>query len=131
MIRKFVEARGARRRRGRAWGTGSPSREFLYVDDAARALLLAAERYDSSEPVNIGTGQETTHPRPRRDDRRGHGLSRARSSGTRAAPTASRRRCLDVSRAEREFGFEAEVPLDEGLRRTIEFFREQYTAAAR
>ena len=67
MVRKYVEARARRAREVVLWGTGEPTREFLYVDDAARALVLAAERYDSSEPVNIGTGERDADPRPRRD----------------------------------------------------------------
>ena len=92
------------------WGTGKPSREFLYVDDAARALLLAAERLDGSDPVNIGTGIETSIRDAGGDDRAARRATRARSCGTRRGPTASRRRYLDVSRARELMGFEARRP---------------------
>jgi GDP-L-fucose synthase len=130
MIRKFVDAIEEGRPEVVLWGTGKPSREFLYVDDAARAMLLMTERYDSSEPVNIGSGQETTI----RD------LAETIAAATgfegtitwdASRPDGQPRRALDVSRAEREFGFRAEVPLDEGLARTVRFYRAQYAAAAR
>jgi GDP-L-fucose synthase len=130
MIRKFVDAVEEGRPEVVLWGTGKPSREFLYVDDAARAMLLMAERYDSSEPVNIGSGQETTI----RD------LAETIAAATgfegmitwdASRPDGQPRRALDVSRAERAFGFRAEVPLDEGLARTVRFYRAQYAAAAR
>jgi GDP-L-fucose synthase len=104
------------------WGTGEPTREFLYVDDAARALLLCAERLDISDPVNIGTGTET-----------GIGdLAEAISGLTgyegktvwdASRPDGQPKRYLDVTRARELIGFEAEMPLEEGLRRTIDSFR--------
>ena len=111
------------------WGTGEPSREFLYVDDAARALLLAAERLAVSDPVNIGTGSETTHPRPGRDDRAARRL-RGRDGLGRVAPRRPAAAFLDVSRARELIGFEAQVPLEDGLRETIESFRAQHVAAS-
>ena len=72
------------------WGDGSPTREFLYVEDAAEGMVLAAERYDSSEPVNLGSGERDLDPRPRRARSRRRPASRAASSGTPASPTASR-----------------------------------------
>ncbi|MEX2195783.1 MAG: GDP-L-fucose synthase [Thermoleophilaceae bacterium] len=128
MIRKFVEAVDAGEREVTLWGTGNPSREFLYVDDAARALLLAAERLDTSEPVNVGTGRETKI--------RDLALAIAGIAGydgelvwDASRPDGQPTRYLDVSRARELMGFEAEVPLEEGLRRTVESFREQRTAA--
>ena len=122
MIRKFVEAVERDRDEVVLWGTGSPTREFLYVDDAARALLLAAERLDTSEPVNVGTGRET----PIRD----LAETIARLSGfegdlrwDRSRPDGQPARYLDVSRARDLIGFEAEVSLVQGLERTIEAFR--------
>jgi GDP-L-fucose synthase len=123
MVHKYVAAAERGEDRVTLWGTGSPSREFLYVDDAARALLLAAERYDSSEPVNVGTGIET----------RIRDLAETISELTGfqgetvwddSRPDGQPTRYLDVSRARERFGFEAEVPLEDGLRRTIESFRE-------
>jgi GDP-L-fucose synthase len=104
------------------WGTGEPTREFLYVDDAARALILCAERLDVSEPVNIGTGTET----------RIRDLAEMISELTgyegktvwdSSRPDGQPKRYLDTTRAKELIGFEAEMPLEEGLRRTIESFR--------
>ena len=104
------------------WGTGEPTREFLYVDDAARALLLCAERLDASEPVNIGTGTET-----RIRDLAETICELAGFEGETvwdaSRPDGQPKRYLDVTRARELIGFEAEMPLDEGLRRTIESFR--------
>jgi GDP-L-fucose synthase len=129
MIRKFVEAHDRGDEPVDLWGTGSASREFLYVDDAARALLLAAERLDRSDPVNVGTGVETRI----RDlaelirELAGHeGEVRWDPSKPDGQPT----RYLDTTRAREWFGFEAEMPLREGLRRTIESFREHHAMAA-
>ena len=129
MIRKFVEAHDRGDEPVDLWGTGSASREFLYVDDAARALLLAAERLDRSEPVNVGTGVET-RIRDLADTIRdlvGHeGEVRWDPSKPDGQPT----RYLDVTRAREWMGFEATTPLREGLRRTIESFREHHAMAA-
>jgi GDP-L-fucose synthase len=122
LIRKFVEAKESGSNKVTVWGTGKPSREFLYVDDAARALVLAAEHLDHSDPVNIGTGVET----PIRD------LAEiicelVEFSGDivwdHSQPDGQPTRYLDVTRARDWLGFEAEVELREGLRRTIESFR--------
>ena len=130
MIRKFVEARDAGHEEVVLWGTGEPSREFLYVDDAARALILAAERLGTSEPVNVGTGVETRI----RDlaaiirSLTGH-EGEARWDASR--PDGQPARYLDVSRARELMGFEAEMPLEEGLRRTIQSFEAHPAAATR
>jgi GDP-L-fucose synthase len=129
MIRKFVEAADSGESEVVLWGTGKPSREFLYVDDAARALILMAERYDSSEPVNVGTGRETTIRE----------LAETVASATgfdgeivwdSSRPDGQPRRALDVSRAKERFGFEAEVSLGEGLRETVAFYRQQLATAS-
>ncbi len=91
MIRKFVEAVDAGRREVVLWGTGKPSREFLYVDDAARALLLAAERLETLRAGERGHRPRDQDRRPRRDAAADHRATRARSSGTPHAPTASPR----------------------------------------
>jgi GDP-L-fucose synthase len=104
------------------WGDGSPTREFLHVDDAARGLVLAGERYDNAEPVNLGTGVEITIGDLARkiaalcefDGELRWDTSR---------PNGQPRRCLDVSRARERFGFVAEVDLDDGLARTVEWYR--------
>jgi GDP-L-fucose synthase len=125
MIRKFVEAHDRGDDSVTLWGTGSPSREFLYVDDAARAMILAAERLDTSVPVNIGTGVET----------RIRDLAETIKSITgfegelvwdSSRPDGQPSRYLDVSRARELMGFEAQVPLEHGLRRTVEDFRAQH-----
>ena len=110
------------------WGTGKPSREFLYVDDAARALLLAAERLDVSDPVNIGTGVETRIRDLAEMIERLVGFEGETVWDT-SRPDGQPTRYLDVSRARDLIGFEAEVTLEEGLERTTAAFREQ--AAAR
>lgn len=124
MIRKFVEAVDGGSGEVVLWGTGNPSREFLYVDDAARALLLAAERLDTSEPVNVGTGQETKIADLAAMIRGITGYEGEVVWDT-SRPDGQPTRYLDVSRARELMGFEAEVPLDEGLRRTVDSFRAQ------
>jgi GDP-L-fucose synthase len=129
MIRKFVEAHDRDDEPVTLWGTGSASREFLYVDDAARALLLAAEHLDRSDPVNVGTGVET----------RIRGLAEliqelVGHSGEviwdATKPDGQPTRYLDVTRAGEWLGFEARTPLRVGLERTIESFRNQASQVA-
>jgi GDP-L-fucose synthase len=104
------------------WGTGEPSREFLYVDDAARALLLCAEKLDVSEPINIGTGTETRIRDLAETISRLTGYE-GKTVWDTSRPDGQPKRYLDVTRAKQLIGFEAEMPLEEGLRRTIESFR--------
>lgn len=124
MIRKFHEARESRAPQVIMWGSGSPSREFLYVDDAARALLLAAERLETSAPVNIGTGIETrirdlANTIARLSDYEGEIVWDP------SKPDGQPTRCLDVTRARELMGFEAQVELEEGLAQTVEWFRSE------
>jgi GDP-L-fucose synthase len=121
MIRKFVEAGERGEREVVLWGTGNPTREFLYVDDAARALLLAAERLDTPQPVNIGVGKETRIADLAEMVRNLSGFGGEIVWDT-SRPDGQPARYLDVSRARELIGFEAEVPLEDGLRRTIESF---------
>lgn len=123
MVRRYVEAGESGEDEVVLWGTGKPSREFLYVDDAARGLLLAAERYDSSDPVNIGTGIETSIRDLAEQTAQLAGFT-GRTVWDSSRPDGQPQRYLDVSRARSRFGFEAAVPLREGLRRTIGSFRE-------
>ena len=122
LIRKFVEAVDEGRESVEVWGTGAASREFLYVEDAAEGIVLAAERYDKPEPVNLGAGFEITI----RDlagliaDLVGF-TGEIVWDGTK--PDGQPRRCLDVSRAEREFGFRARTGFEDGLRKTVEWYR--------
>jgi GDP-L-fucose synthase len=122
MIHKYVVAVERGEPEVVLWGTGEPSREFLYVDDAARALLLCAERLDTSEPVNVGTGTETRIRDLAESISKLTGFDGETTWDT-SRPDGQPKRYLDVSRARKLVGFEAEMPLDEGLRRTIESFR--------
>jgi GDP-L-fucose synthase len=128
LTRKFVEAKERGDDAVTVWGTGKPSREFLFVDDAARALILAAERLDTSQPVNIGTGVET---RIRDLADIIHRLSGFEGEivWDSSYPDGQPTRYLDVSRARELIGFEAETPLEVGLQQTIESFRAGQTAA--
>ncbi|HEY5118681.1 MAG TPA: GDP-L-fucose synthase, partial [Anaerolineales bacterium] len=103
------------------WGDGSPTREFLYIEDAARGILMATERYDGDQPVNLGSGQEISirdlvGTMARLLDYKG------KIVWDTTKPNGQPRRLLDVSRAREKFGFGAEVKLEEGLRRTIEWY---------
>jgi GDP-L-fucose synthase len=129
MIRKFEEARERGDTEVTLWGTGSPSREFLYVDDAARALILSAERLDTSAPVNIGTGVETKIRDLAGLIQRLSGFEGEVVWDT-SRPDGQPTRYLDVSRARELIGFEAATPLEDGLRSTIESFRAQQAQAA-
>ena len=129
LIRKFVEARDAGTGKVVLWGSGEPTREFLYVDDAARALLLAAERLETSEPVNIGTGQETRIRDLAETIRRLTGFD-GDVVWDASKPDGQPARYLDVSRARELLDFEAEVSLDEGLLRTIESFERDRPVSA-
>ncbi len=121
LIKKVYDAKKAGVSFIEAWGTGNASREFLYVDDAAEGIVAATERYDRPEPVNLGAGMEITikdltETICRLMDYRGE----VRWDATK--PDGQPRRMLDVSRAEREFGFKAKVSFEEGLRKTIEWY---------
>jgi GDP-L-fucose synthase len=122
MIRKFIEAGESGSEEVVLWGTGSPSREFLYVEDAARGLLLAAEYLDSSEPVNLGTGRETTLEDLAQTIAALTGF-RGEIRWDPSHPDGQPSRRLDVSRARDWLGFVAETPLEDGLRETIASFR--------
>jgi GDP-L-fucose synthase len=121
LIRKFVEAREAGADHVDAWGTGEASREFLYVEDAARGIVLATERYEGADPVNLGTGREIRIRELAEKIRALVGFE-GEIRWDQGQPDGQPRRCLDVSRAA-AFGFRAETSFDEGLRRTIEWYR--------
>jgi len=121
LIRKCVEARDRGERQLDVWGTGQASREFLYVEDAAEGIALATEKYDRSDPVNLGAGFEIKI--------KDLVALIARLTGFRGEivfdptkPDGQPRRCLDTSRAEREFGFKARTPFEEGLKKTIAWY---------
>jgi GDP-L-fucose synthase len=129
MIRKFVEAKAGGVERVEMWGDGSPSREFLYVDDCARGLVDAAERYDGVEPVNLGCGQEITMRALAAKIGEKVGFSGAIHWNT-SRPNGQPRRMLDVSRARLSFGFEATTSLDAGLDTTIAWFSQNHSRPA-
>jgi GDP-L-fucose synthase len=121
LIRKCIEAKERGDKQITAWGTGSASREFLYVEDCAEGLIRSMEKYDSPEPMNLGSGREITI----RD------LTNlvARLSGFEgqivwdpSKPDGQPRRCLDVTRAKQMIGFTADTSLEDGLRKTIEWY---------
>jgi GDP-L-fucose synthase len=121
LIRKCLEARQRGDAAVTCWGTGRASREFLYVEDCAEGVLLAAERYDGAEPVNLGAGSEITI---RELVTAIAGLTgfTGEIRWSPEYPDGQPRRCLDTSRAEKEFGFRATTPLADGLRRTIAWY---------
>jgi len=122
LIRKFVEAKERGDDHIMAWGDGSPTREFLFVEDAAEGIVLAAERYNASEPVNLGSAfeisiKDLTETIARVVGFEGHVLWDV------SKPNGQPRRKLDVQRAEDCFGFEAHTPFFDGLRRTVSWYR--------
>jgi len=124
MIRKIEQAVTRGEPEVELWGDGSPTREFLYVDDAAEALLLAAERYDQSEPMNLGSGHEISISDLATTIARLMGY-RGRFRYDTSKPNGQPRRGLDVSRAKKALGWTAGTPLQDGLRRTIDWWRSQ------
>ncbi|MGK2877381.1 MAG: GDP-L-fucose synthase family protein [Solirubrobacterales bacterium] len=123
MIRKFEEAVEFGATSVELWGDGTPSREFLYVDDAARGILLATERYDDQDPVNLGAGFEITIKDLATQISEIVGFDGELVWDT-SKPGGQPRRMLDTTRAKERFGFEAEVQFDAGLRQTVDWFRE-------
>ncbi|HJJ31827.1 MAG TPA: GDP-L-fucose synthase [Methanocorpusculum sp.] len=121
LIKKFVDAKESGSNKVEVWGTGAASREFLYVEDAAKAIVLAAERYNSPEPVNIGSCMEITIKELVELIGKLTGFKGEIVWDT-AKPDGQPRRCLDVSAAENGFGFRAAVPFEEGLKQTIEWY---------
>jgi GDP-L-fucose synthase len=126
MIRKFGEAAAQGHEVVHLWGDGTPTREFLYVTDAADGIIAAAERYDSSEPVNLGTGNMVTIATLAETIARLSGF-RGRIEWNRALPGGQPLRQLDTLRARERFGFTAQVSLEEGLRRTVDWYRSRAT----
>lgn len=123
LIRKCLEALDRKEGQIVCWGDGTPTREFLYVEDAAEAILLATERYDGDEPVNVGSGKEIST----------EGLARLIADLTgfkgqilwdTTKPNGQPRRCLDTTQAWEAFGFRAKTDFREGLQRTIQWYRE-------
>src|SRR4051812_46864198 len=124
LIRKCVEAQERGEKEIVAWGDGSPSREFLHARDAAEGILLAAERYDSSDPVNLGAGFEITIKDLTELIARLCGFSGVVRWDT-SRPNGQPRRKLNTERAKQAFGFEAKISFEEGLRETIAWYRQE------
>lgn len=124
LIKRCVEAKKSGSEELLVWGTGRATREFLYVKDAARAIVEAAEKYQDPEPLNIGTGQEVSIRELVEQIRDLTGFA-GRLRWDQSKPDGQPRRCLDTSRARNAFGFEAEVQLEEGLRETIDWYLSQ------
>ncbi|HEX8559804.1 MAG TPA: GDP-L-fucose synthase [Pyrinomonadaceae bacterium] len=123
LIKKFVDARERGLPSVEVWGTGAATREFLYVDDAAEGIVLAAEKYDGRDPVNLGSGMEMSIRELAELVARETGFA-GEIVWDASKPDGQPRRALDVTRARELFGFEARVGFVEGLRRTIAWYRE-------
>ena len=122
LIKKFVEAERGGKDKVVVWGTGKPTRGFLYVEDAAEGILLAAERYNKSDPVNLGTELEISIKDLAKLISRLVGF-KGKIRWDTSKPDGQPRRRLDTSRAEREFSFKAKMNFEEGLRKTIEWYK--------
>jgi GDP-L-fucose synthase len=121
LIRKCIEAKASGKDYITAWGDGSPTREFLYVEDAAEGILMATEKYNKSDPVNLGSAFEISIKDLLETIIRLTGFRGSVEWDT-TKPNGQPRRKLDIRRAEEEFGFRAQTPLEEGLRRTIQWY---------
>jgi GDP-L-fucose synthase len=121
LIRKFIEAKDKGAEQVVVWGTGNASREFLYVEDAAEGILEATEKYDKTDPVNLGTGKEITIKQLANLISHLIGYD-GQIIWDKTRPDGQPRRCLDTSRAKNEFNFEAKTDLSTGLKKTIEWY---------
>ncbi|MEK6221226.1 MAG: GDP-L-fucose synthase, partial [Chloroflexota bacterium] len=126
LIRKFIEAQECGDTKVELWGDGSPTREFLYVEDAAEGILKAAEQYNGAEPVNLGAGLEISIKALAETIGRLTGFKGEITWDT-SKPNGQPRRGLDVERAKEYFGFEAQMSFEEGLQKTIEWFKQNRT----
>ncbi len=129
LIRKCVEARDAGMDQIDAWGTGSASREFLYVADAAEGIVLAAEMYNDSEPVNLGAGREITIRALAEQIARLTGFE-GKINWDSSKPDGQPRRALDTSRAQARFGFAAATSFEEGLAQTIRWYEQSRSVSS-
>jgi GDP-L-fucose synthase len=123
LIRKCLEARSCKEKRVTVWGDGSPTREFLYVEDAAEGILLASERYNEGEPINLGSGSEIRIKDLVNLITKLTGFEGEIFWDT-SKPNGQPRRALDITRAQHNFGFRAQMPFEEGLNRTIKWYLE-------
>jgi GDP-L-fucose synthase len=125
LIRKFMEAVEKGKEEVVCWGTGKPTRGFLYVEDAAEGILLATEKYNKSDPVNLGTDLEISIKDLAELIGRLCGF-KGKIKWDSSKPDGQPRRKLDTSRAESEFDFKAKMDFEEGLKRTIEWYKEKH-----
>ncbi|MEK7079569.1 MAG: GDP-L-fucose synthase [Patescibacteria group bacterium] len=124
LIKKIYDAKQSGKKEITVWGDGSATREFFYVEDAARAIVLATEKYDKGEPVNIGAGFEISIKEL--VDKLVELMEfKGKVMWDKTKPNGQPRRCLDTTRAEKEFGFKASTKFDEGLRKTIGWYEHQ------
>ncbi|MCD4672589.1 MAG: GDP-L-fucose synthase [Anaerolineaceae bacterium] len=121
LIRKFVEAKDAGQEEVVVWGDGSPTREFLYVEDAAEGILKASESYNDPDPVNLGSGREISIKDLAEKIARMTGFE-GRLAWDTSKPNGQPRRCLDTTRAWERFGFKAQMEFDTGLQNMIDWF---------
>ena len=124
LIVRFLEAQERGEREVVAWGDGSPTREFLYVEDAAEGLVAAAERYDGAEPVNLGSGRELSIRELTERIAAATGFT-GTIAWDASRPNGQPRRCLDTARAREAFGWQATTPFERGLERTVAWYREE------
>ncbi|HCR81183.1 MAG: NAD-dependent epimerase/dehydratase [Candidatus Pacebacteria bacterium GW2011_GWB1_47_8] len=124
LIRKFIEARDKKLPAVEIWGTGKPTREFLYVEDAVRGIILATERYNKPEPINLGASFEISIKDLAILIQKLTGYQGKIVFNTKK-PDGQPRRKLDVSKAKKEFGFEAQTKFEQGLKKTIEWYEKQ------
>lgn len=125
LIRKFEEAKRSKKKRVDVWGTGKATREFLYVDDAARGIILATGRYDKQDPVNLGSGMEISIKELAEKISKIVGY-RGEIYWDASKPDGQLRRRLDITKAELEFGFRGKTSFDEGLKKTINWFTKNF-----
>ena len=124
VIKKCFDAKLRKEDSITVWGTGKPTREFLYVDDAARAIVMAAEKYNKPDPINIGSGAEISIKKLVHLIVQMSGF-KGKIIWDHSQPDGQPKRRLDVQKAKKEFGFEAKISLEEGLRRTIQWYKKQ------
>ncbi len=129
LIRKFFEAKKAGAPTVTLWGTGKASRDFFYVEDAAEGILLAAERYNKPEPINLGTGVEVRIKELAEMIQKIVGYS-GKIVWDSSKPDGQPRRCLSVDKAKKEFGFTAQTSIEKGLQKTIAWYLDQNSSAA-
>jgi len=122
LIKKFVEAKEKDKKEVVVWGTGKPTREFLYVEDAARGIVLATRRYNKSDPVNLGAGFEISIKHLAELIKKLTGF-KGKIIWDKSKPDGQPRRKLDTSRAKREFGFTAKTSFENGLKATLDWYK--------